>query len=83
MIRYEFDRWISGKNPDDQGMPSTVLSGDEEICWCEECRIAWYSRLGCNFHQVPTWFKPVIPVSEWMKNQYIFADMCRAIEPAE
>lgn len=80
-IRYEVDRWVSGKNRDDQGMPSANLTGDDDLCWCKDCRVAWYSKLGTNFAEVPAWFKPVISFTELNENPDLFALMCRAIEP--
>jgi hypothetical protein len=80
-IRYEVDLWVSGKNRDDQGMPSTNLTDDYDLCWCKDCRFAWYSKTGKNFSEVPEWFKPVLSFTEFSENPDLFALMFRAIEP--
>lgn len=56
MIRYyqPIDAWISGKNPDGQGMPSTNLSGDTEVCGCEDCFAAYVNGLGANHADIPS-----------------------------
>lgn len=82
-IRYEVDRWVSGKNRDDQGMPSTNLAGDYDLCWCKDCRFSWYSQLGENFAEVPQWFRPAIAFSELKENPDLFAQIYRAIEPVQ
>lgn len=43
MIRYHepTNTWISGKNPDDQGMPTTNLTGDTHLCGCYDCSMAF------------------------------------------
>jgi hypothetical protein len=54
MIRYDELRnaWISGQNPDDQGMPTTNLSGDTKVCVCGECVNAYVNGLGANHADV-------------------------------
>jgi len=54
MIRYsEMDNaWVSGENPDGQGMPTTNLAGDVEVCTCEECYQAYINGLGTNHDQI-------------------------------
>lgn len=54
MIRYFplADAWISGKNPDDQGFPTTDLTGDTEICGCEECDVYLGYHRGKNVDEV-------------------------------
>jgi len=55
MIRYyaPANAWLTGKNVDDQGMPSSDLTGDLEICICSECKQALKERLGSNIDQLP------------------------------
>lgn len=54
MIRYDyvFDAWVSGKNPDGQGMPTTNLTGDTEVCTCPECWNALGDTVGKNISDV-------------------------------
>lgn len=44
--------WISGQNPDDQGMPTSNLDGDTKVCTCEGCYQAYIRGLGTNHDQV-------------------------------
>jgi hypothetical protein len=54
MIRYDpfFHAWLSGANPDDQGMPTTNLTGDTERCRCEVCESAFTQALGTNYNEL-------------------------------
>lgn len=56
MIRYweQANAWISGKNPDETGMPTTNLRGDEDVCSCEDCMTAALKALGTNYDEVRT-----------------------------
>ena len=56
MIRYwePSNSWVSGNNPDEQGMPSTDLSGDTEVCTCVDCFKAALQGLGTNYLAVKT-----------------------------
>jgi hypothetical protein len=55
MIRYDpsLDAWISGQNPDAQGMPTTNLTGEYDICTCADCRFAKAASKGSNFDELP------------------------------
>lgn len=55
MIRYEpmLDAWISGQNPDDQGFPTTNLTGDFKVCLCSDCVKALAQSLGTNLKDLP------------------------------
>lgn len=54
MIRYweQANAWVSGKNPDEQGMPSTNLQGDEDVCTCGDCFDAALKGKGTNYDKV-------------------------------
>lgn len=54
MIRYCLisDSWISGVNPDENGMPTTNLSGDNQVCTCDICFDAYIEGLGENHDEV-------------------------------
>jgi hypothetical protein len=54
MVRYsETDKaWVSGVNPDETGMPTTNLVGDDKVCTCEVCFQAYIDGLGSNHDQV-------------------------------
>jgi len=80
MIRYHVDCWVSDRNLDRQAIPSTNLHGDYDLCWCKDCRFAWYAKDGWNFDKVPNWFKPHISIDEFIENPSMFAVMCRALE---
>jgi hypothetical protein len=55
MIRYEpqYDAWFSGKNRDEQGMPSKNFTGDFEVCLCSDCVTALAQGLGTNLKDLP------------------------------
>jgi hypothetical protein len=55
MIHYyePADSWVSGKNPDEQGMPTTNLTGDTEVCLCRDCATAASFGFGYNFQDLP------------------------------
>jgi len=55
MISYwePMNAWISGKNPDKQGMPSTNLTGDPDVCTCKDCVTALFNALGTNLKDLP------------------------------
>lgn len=56
MIRYweQTNAWVSGKNPDEQGMPSTDLTDDQDVCSCIDCTKAALRALGTNYDEVRT-----------------------------
>lgn len=56
MIRFDpaFNSWVSGKNPDDQGMPTSNLTGDLNVCTCNSCMEALINEKGDNLEMLPT-----------------------------
>jgi hypothetical protein len=54
VIRYDqrLNGWISGKNPDFQGMPTINLEGDTNVCSCKDCFEAIISGLGFNYGEM-------------------------------
>lgn len=55
MIRYDphGDVWLSAKNSDENGMPTSDLTGDPDVCVCHDCDMALLAMLGSNFSQLP------------------------------
>lgn len=54
MIRYEplINAWVSGKNPDHHGSPTTNLTGDDKVCVCASCVSAYANGFGENHAEV-------------------------------